>query len=97
MRGALSPDRQWVRDMYDALIPHAIDTMYVNVLPDDADDDRVRAAYGSAKYDRLAAIKSTYDPDNRFHRNANIKPAVSVPDQRTIDVRETRTAQDATT
>jgi FAD/FMN-containing dehydrogenase len=40
----------------------------------DPDEQRVRASYG-AKYDRLAAVKRRYDPDNVLHLNANIKPA----------------------
>ena len=70
----LDADRTWVRDFWDALRPHATGSGgYVNFLSD-ADEDRVRASYGAAKYDRLSAIKSAWDPNNTFRRNANIRP-----------------------
>jgi FAD/FMN-containing dehydrogenase len=70
----LADERAWVRGFYDALSPHAMGTGgYVNgILPDDV--HRLPATYG-AKYPRLAHIKAAYDPDNLFHRNANIPPA----------------------
>ena len=71
----LDADRKWVRAFYDALLPHAKGHgTYVNFISD-ADEDRVRASYGAEKYERLAQIKRTYDPNNVFHLNANIKPA----------------------
>ena len=71
----LEHDRAWVRSCWDALLPYSRGIgSYVNAISDDNVDDRVKASYG-AKYDRLAAIKAQYDPDNVFHRNANIKPA----------------------
>ncbi len=74
----LPADRAWVRSFWEALRPHASDTgSYVNFMAE-IEDDRVRAAYGPAKYDRLARIKADYDPENLFHRNANIKPDVAL-------------------
>ena len=72
----LAADREWVRTLYDALRPFAAgDGTYVNFLADADDEDKVRASYGDKKYARLARIKAAYDPDNIFHKNANIKPA----------------------
>jgi FAD/FMN-containing dehydrogenase len=71
----LAADRAWVRSFWDALRPYAIGIgSYVNGMAE-FEEDRVRASYGAAKYQRLARIKAEYDPDNVFHRNANIKPA----------------------
>jgi FAD/FMN-containing dehydrogenase len=72
----LAADRNWVRGFWERLRPLAIGTGdgYINGTAD-FQDDRVRNSYGPAKYERLAAIKADYDPDNVFHRNANIKPA----------------------
>ena len=36
--------------------------------------DRVKGMFG-ANYDRLAKVKSQYDPQNVFNVNQNIKPA----------------------
>jgi FAD/FMN-containing dehydrogenase len=66
-------ERAWVREYWRALLPHQ-SSVYVNFLMD-ATEDRVRDAYGPAHFDRLAALKSAYDPDNTFRSNQNIPPA----------------------
>jgi FAD/FMN-containing dehydrogenase len=40
----------------------------------DTTADELRFIYGRERYDRLAAIKTRYDPSNRFCMNHNIKP-----------------------
>ncbi|MGH3789117.1 MAG: FAD-binding oxidoreductase [Pseudonocardiaceae bacterium] len=71
----LVADRAWVRSFWDALRPYTPGIgCYVNAMTE-FEEDRVRAAYGAAKYERLTRIKSEYDPGNVFHRNVNIKPA----------------------
>jgi len=62
----------WARDYWEALHPYSAGGAYVNMFQDEG-EDRVKAAYG-ANYDRLAAIKGTYDPTNLFRANQNIKP-----------------------
>jgi FAD/FMN-containing dehydrogenase len=49
---------------------------YVNFLADEG-PERVRAAYPGATWDRLAAVKRRYDPDNLFHRTQNVPPAAA--------------------
>ncbi len=65
---------KWVKDYYEAIHPHSgTDGGYVNFMSED-DDHRSPENYG-ANYQRLAAVKAAYDPDNVFHVNQNIVPA----------------------
>jgi FAD/FMN-containing dehydrogenase len=65
-------EREWARRYWSALAPHHT-SVYVNFLMDEG-EDRVRQAYGDAKYDRLKELKRTYDPTNLFRMNQNIRP-----------------------
>ncbi|HEX6513137.1 MAG TPA: FAD-binding oxidoreductase [Chloroflexota bacterium] len=71
--GLYERDRAWLRDWFEVLEPHSTGGVYVNFVGDEG-SERVRAAYGQAKYDRLAAVKAVYDPENVFRLNQNIKP-----------------------
>jgi FAD/FMN-containing dehydrogenase len=72
-RDGFEQERDWVRDFWSALAPWH-EGVYVNFLGDEG-ADRVREAYGSAKYDRLQVLKRKYDPDNFFRFNQNISPS----------------------
>lgn len=58
------------RAFCDAMRPFSTGGAYLNFTP----EDRVRDAYGAAKYARLQALKARYDPDNLFRLNQNITP-----------------------
>jgi FAD/FMN-containing dehydrogenase len=58
----------------DSILPLSTGRSYVNAI-DSVETDKVRAAFGAATYDRLAAIKRRYDPDNVFHLNQNVRPS----------------------
>jgi FAD/FMN-containing dehydrogenase len=66
-------EREWSRSFWSALEPYHT-SVYVNFLMDEG-EDRIRQAYGARKYDRLKALKRTYDPRNFFKLNQNIPPA----------------------
>ncbi|MBO0833677.1 MAG: BBE domain-containing protein, partial [Actinobacteria bacterium] len=67
----------WTSELFDALQPFFGSGVYVNNLGDEG-EQRVRQAYGQ-NYDRLAALKTRYDPTNLFQHNQNIKPLDAAP------------------
>jgi FAD/FMN-containing dehydrogenase len=59
--------------VWRAMQPYA-SGVYVNFLGREG-EARVRDAYPDTTYDRLAALKARYDPENVFRLNQNIEPA----------------------
>jgi FAD/FMN-containing dehydrogenase len=66
----------WVRAVHEAMEPFTTGGVYVNYLGEEG-QDRVRAAYGDVKYNRLVALKDEYDPGNLFRCNQNIRPSTA--------------------
>jgi FAD/FMN-containing dehydrogenase len=65
----------WARETAASLADHSLTGAgYVNYSPPDEPAERVRAAYGTARLERLVAVKRRMDPDNRFRFNHNIPP-----------------------
>ncbi len=62
----------WV-SKYEADLRQSDSGAYINFLAD-VDEAQVRAAYPNGTWERLAAIKARYDPDNFFRLNQNIPP-----------------------
>jgi hypothetical protein len=62
----------WIRKLFAKLRPAMVPGVYVNFMSGD-EDDRVPEAYRD-RWDRLVGVKSTYDPNNFFRLNQNIRP-----------------------
>jgi FAD/FMN-containing dehydrogenase len=62
----------WARRYWEDLHPFSAGGAYVNFMMEEG-QERVKASYRD-NYERLAAIKATYDPGNFFRVNQNIKP-----------------------
>jgi FAD/FMN-containing dehydrogenase len=75
-------ERDWVRAFWDDLAPWHT-SVYVNFLMDEG-EDRIRQAYGDAKFVRLQALKTAWDPDNVFRLNHNVPPARPAPGRQAI-------------
>ena len=65
----------WTRQTYADMAPFFATARYVNYLDEDDLGDPVAAAYGP-NYRRLQQLKAKYDPENFFHMNQNIRPAL---------------------
>ena len=68
----------WVRDFWSAMQPHARGGHYVNFLgAEDSLEARtqLREIYAPGIYDRLVALKDSWDPTNLFRLNHNIMPS----------------------
>ena len=71
----LEADRNinWVRGAWQAIREYSTGAVYINFLGEEG-DERVCAAYGAEKYNRLVELKKKYDQSNLFHLNKNIWP-----------------------
>ena len=71
----MSPSISWARAVWDAMARYSTGGVYLN-FPGFGEEQEAlaRAGYG-VNYERLAALKAEYDPENLFHFNANIPPA----------------------
>ena len=64
---------KWTNDLAAAL-DQGLNAAYVNFLREEG-EARLRQAYPSPTFERLATVKRRYDPENLFHLNQNIPPA----------------------
>ncbi|MCX5413500.1 FAD-binding oxidoreductase [Streptomyces sp. NBC_00059] len=69
--------KEWVRGVRSAAMPWASGDVYLNFIGREG-QERVVSGFGEQAYERLSRVKARYDPDNVFHLNHNIRPAVAL-------------------
>ncbi len=66
----------WARAFWADMKHHSNGRAYLNFAGlGEEGEELVRTSYGAANYERLAALKTKYDPTNLFRLNQNIKPS----------------------
>lgn len=65
----------WVRSFWTAMQSHSHGGVYLNFAGTHEEGVAMAKAGHRANYDRLAALKSAYDPENVFRYNNNVLPA----------------------
>ena len=66
----------WVHDFTEAVAPARTGGVYLNFEPDTS-EQHVREGFRGGKFERLAALKEQWDPQNLFRGNHNIAPGRS--------------------
>jgi FAD/FMN-containing dehydrogenase len=70
---AIEAARPAMADLWEDFAPHVAGA-YANFLTTASEED-VAAVYPTETYQRLAAVKGRYDPDNLFAGNHNVRPS----------------------
>jgi FAD/FMN-containing dehydrogenase len=65
---------EWAREAWQDMRQFSTGGTYINFLTEDEDPGRIKAALGKG-IQRLAELKTKWDPQNMFRTNRNIKPA----------------------
>ncbi len=72
--GEDSANIEWAREAWNDMKRFSTGGTYINFLTQDEAPERIEAAFGKA-LQRLAEVKASWDPENVFRTNRNIKPA----------------------
>jgi FAD/FMN-containing dehydrogenase len=65
---------EWAQGFRRDIAAHTNGGVYLNFIGHEG-EERIKAAFGEAKYRRLQQVKAEWDPANVFQGNQNIRPA----------------------
>ena len=66
----------YTKDLAQAMKEWTTGRVYLNYIGDEG-EARIEASFGAEKMARLRALKAKWDPNNVFHHNHNIRPAIT--------------------